>query len=39
MHRGAGVVIVNNITEDIIPNRPKRDYYNSPDTNAWTVAG
>lgn len=39
IHRGAGVTIVNNINESIIPNRPISDNLGSQDTHAWSTVG
>ena len=43
MHRGAGVVIVNKITQDIIPNRPQKQFFGKGavtlDANAWQTVG
>ncbi len=38
IRRGAGVTIINNINESIIPNRPIKDHLKSQDTHPWNTA-
>lgn len=39
MNRGAGITIINNMSEKDIPNRPLYAHQKNPDTHAWATVG